>query len=219
MSNSKEIFAKNIQTLLKMNRINRNEVADYLGVKYTTFCDWAKGRSYPKMEYITKIAEYFKIKPYALTEENPDFEKAYMDALMDKVDIGGDIEIYMYDEKKSMMLKSVISIPLVWIESSKCREYLGLMLPDNCMEPVYIKNDIIIASHSGYVDEGDYLIRNIKTSKLAFRRLNIKDDQVILYPLNPNNELKDITRYLNKDDFLSKYEIYGKIKRHIRDFD
>ena len=50
MANSKEIFANNIKKLLKMRGRTREDVANFLGVKYTTFCDWAKGRTYPKWE-------------------------------------------------------------------------------------------------------------------------------------------------------------------------
>ena len=37
MANSKEVFAKNIQNLLKIHNSTREEVAKFLGVKYTTF--------------------------------------------------------------------------------------------------------------------------------------------------------------------------------------
>ena len=67
--------------------------------------------------------------------------------------------------------------------------------------------------------ETEILLKNIKNSKLALRRLIINDDKVTMFPLNPNNKIHDITRYISKEEFDSKYEIVGKIKRHIRDFD
>ena len=62
MTNSKDILANNIKNLLKMQGFSRETVAEGIGVKYTTFCDWAKGRTYPKMEYIKEIADFFKDK-------------------------------------------------------------------------------------------------------------------------------------------------------------
>ena len=41
-----------------MQGFSREDVANGIGVKYTTFCDWAKGRTYPKMEYIKEIADF-----------------------------------------------------------------------------------------------------------------------------------------------------------------
>jgi carbamoylphosphate synthase small subunit len=69
------------------------------------------------------------------------------------------------------------------------------------------------------LENKEELLKNIKNSKLALRRLIINDDKVTMFPLNPNNKIHDITRYISKDEFDSKYEIVGKIKRHIRDFD
>ena len=74
MANSKEIFSKNVKYLLKKNDLSRETVARVLGVKYTTFCDWVKGRSYPKMEYIKEIADFFCVALNGLLEENPDYE-------------------------------------------------------------------------------------------------------------------------------------------------
>ena len=74
MTNSKEILANNIKNLLKMQGFSREMVAEGIGVKYTTFCDWAKGRTYPKMEYIKEIADFFCVTLNGLLEENPDYE-------------------------------------------------------------------------------------------------------------------------------------------------
>ena len=219
MANSKEVFAKNIQNLLKIHNSTREEVAKFLGVKYTTFCDWAKGRTYPKMEYIIEIADYFNVKTYALTDENPNYEKAYAEAFEENFNAPKELPIYKYNEKNALVLKAIDNVPLEWLDTNPDDDFTGLMLPDDCMEPIYQKNDTIIAIHSGYVNEGDYLLKNIKNSKLALRRLIINNDRVTMFPLNPNNKIHDITRYISKEEFDSKYEIVGKIKRHIRDFD
>ena len=87
MTNSKEILSKNIQYLLKKNNLSREEVARVLGVKYTTFCDWVKGRTYPKMDYITKLANYLMVTTNALVDENPDYERAIDDAMSVQSDI------------------------------------------------------------------------------------------------------------------------------------
>ena len=219
MANSKEIFANNIKKLLKMRGRTREDVANFLGVKYTTFCDWAKGRTYPKMEYIIEIADYFCVKTYALTEENPDFEKAYAEHFEENFNAPKELPIYKYNEKNVLVLKAVDHVPLEWIDNNPDDDFTGLILPDNCMEPIYQKNDTIIAIHSDYINEGDYLLKNIKNSKLALRRIIINDSKITMFPLNPNNEIHDITRYISKEEFDSRYEIVGKIKRHIRDFD
>ena len=105
MTNSKEIFSKNIQYLLKKNNLSREEVARVLGVKYTTFCDWVKGRTYPKMDYITKLANYLMVTTNALVDENPDYEKSSNDAISVQSDINS-YDVFTHNQKGNMYLLS-----------------------------------------------------------------------------------------------------------------
>ena len=54
MSNlgNKEIMAKNIQYYMDKYEKTRQDMCDALGVKYTTFTDWVKGNSYPRIDKI-----------------------------------------------------------------------------------------------------------------------------------------------------------------------
>ena len=44
-------------------------MCDALGVKYTTFTDWVKGNSYPRIDKIELMANYFGISKADLVEE------------------------------------------------------------------------------------------------------------------------------------------------------
>ncbi len=72
MSNlgNKAIMAKNIQYYMDLHNKTRNEMCDALGVKYTTFTDWVKGNSYPRIDKIELMANYFKISKADLVEEH-----------------------------------------------------------------------------------------------------------------------------------------------------
>ena len=49
---NKEIMAKNIRHYMEKYNKTRQEMCDALGVKYTTFTDWVKGNSYPRIDKI-----------------------------------------------------------------------------------------------------------------------------------------------------------------------
>ena len=49
-------------------------MCDALGVKYTTFTDWVKGNSYPRIDKIELMANYFGISKSDLVEEKDTFE-------------------------------------------------------------------------------------------------------------------------------------------------
>ena len=69
---NKEIMAKNIQYYMKKYDKTRQEMCDALGVKYTTFTDWVKGNSYPRIDKIELMANYFGISKADLVEDRND---------------------------------------------------------------------------------------------------------------------------------------------------
>lgn len=45
-------MAKNIQHYMDKYGKSRKDMCDALGVKYTTFTDWVKGKAYPRIDKI-----------------------------------------------------------------------------------------------------------------------------------------------------------------------
>lgn len=72
MSNlgNKHIMAKNIQYYMDKYEKSRHDMCEALGVKYTTFTDWVKGNSYPRIDKIELMANYFGISKADLVEEH-----------------------------------------------------------------------------------------------------------------------------------------------------
>ena len=52
------------------NEKTRRDVADAIGVSYFTFTDWVKGKTYPRMDKVEKLAKYFGVKISDLVEKN-----------------------------------------------------------------------------------------------------------------------------------------------------
>ena len=231
MANSKEIFSKNIKYLLKKNNITRNELADTLGVKYTTFCDWVKGRTYPKMEYIQQIATYLLVSTNALTDENPNYDKEQQKEMEAISDINT-IDVYTTNSKGKSTIVSYdpISLDLMkdTLEDSNYTEhgflstkyqYIGLILTDDTMEPKYFAGDKVIVAWTGYTSDGDYIIQDMKNESFIFRSIKIENGLVTMYVQNPTNSKKIVTKFIPENDFNSRYMIMGKIKKLERVFD
>lgn len=226
MTNSKEILANNIKNLLKMQGFSREMVSEGIGVKYTTFCDWAKGRTYPKMEYIKEIADFFCVTINGLLEENPDYEMCMESYRQEHEPKGMFTQYFVYEINKlhstpnDLKLLYSADVPYQW--DSENQTFMGLILNDDSMSPEYLKNDIVIVTEQESLSgDGDYIIQLLKNSgaKTYFRRIKIIDDSIAIIPLNPLNEIKDVTKYIPINDFKNKYKVLGKMKRHIRDFD
>ena len=66
---NQEIFSRNLKKYLDDSGKTQKEVAAAIYVSTGTFCDWIKGRSYPRMDKVQSLADYFGIKKSDLVEE------------------------------------------------------------------------------------------------------------------------------------------------------
>lgn len=69
---NKEIMAKNLRHYMDVNNKTRNEICSALDVSYSTFTDWINGNSYPRIDKIELLANYFGIEKADLIEEQND---------------------------------------------------------------------------------------------------------------------------------------------------
>lgn len=72
---NKEVFANNLRKFIKMSGKDRKEVAESLGVPYSTLTDWANARKYPRINSIEKVADYFGVSKSDLIEDFTQKEK------------------------------------------------------------------------------------------------------------------------------------------------
>jgi repressor LexA len=67
---NKKIFSNNLQTFIDRQNLTVPQLAEKLGIKYTTFRDWVKGNTYPRIDKIELLADYFGVKKSALVEHH-----------------------------------------------------------------------------------------------------------------------------------------------------
>ena len=80
MTNSlgnKEKMAANIKRYLSMRGMTMKDLADELGVPYSTVLDWCKGATYPRIDKIEMMANFFGCSKVDLVED-PEDVKAEM---------------------------------------------------------------------------------------------------------------------------------------------
>ena len=66
---NKEIFAQNLKRYLNLAGVQQKDVAAAIKVSTSTFSDWVSGRSYPRMDKVQLLAEYFGIRKSDLVED------------------------------------------------------------------------------------------------------------------------------------------------------
>lgn len=71
MSNigNKETMARNLQFYIEKSGKSQKDLAEIVGVAYSTFNDWVKGKKYPRIDKIEMLADYFRIQKSDLIED------------------------------------------------------------------------------------------------------------------------------------------------------
>ena len=67
---NKEVMARNIKYYLKANDVTQTEMCNTLGFKMSTVSDWMHARTYPRIDKIEMMANYFGIEKSDLVERN-----------------------------------------------------------------------------------------------------------------------------------------------------
>ena len=66
---NKQIMASNIKRYMEMKGVTNQQLCDALDFKYTTFMDWIKGVTYPRIGKVEAMANYFGCEKSDLIEE------------------------------------------------------------------------------------------------------------------------------------------------------
>ena len=61
MLGNKEVMAKNISKYMRINNVDRTQLSKDLKVKYTTLSDWINAKTYPRIDKIELLANYFNV--------------------------------------------------------------------------------------------------------------------------------------------------------------
>ncbi|EGQ4198978.1 helix-turn-helix transcriptional regulator, partial [Staphylococcus pseudintermedius] len=69
MLGNKEVMSKNIRRLMKENNVDRKQLSTDLKVKYTTLSDWINAKTYPRIDKIELLANYFNVNKSDLVED------------------------------------------------------------------------------------------------------------------------------------------------------
>jgi len=77
MSNlgNKKTMSNNLKRYLRINKVSRTQLSENLGISYSTISDWVNGKSYPRIDKIEMMANYFGINKSDLVEDKANQKK------------------------------------------------------------------------------------------------------------------------------------------------
>lgn len=111
---NKKIMARNIKRYMEIKGVTNQQICDALGFKYTTFMDWIKAVTYPRIGKVEAMANYFGCAKSDLIEDKLTKEEEKEN------DILADIIIRMRTDKEFLSLvKSLYPLDVAKIEGVK----------------------------------------------------------------------------------------------------
>lgn len=72
MEGINEIFANNLNNLMKKHGENLSELSDRIGVAYSTVSDWQHGKKMPRSGSLQKLADHYNVNISYLTSTHKD---------------------------------------------------------------------------------------------------------------------------------------------------
>ncbi len=112
---NKEIFAKNLNYYINKHNVEQKEIAEGIGVAPSTFNEWVKGKKYPRIDKIEKLANYFGILKSDLIESHDEADSLKTISITE--DESKLLELFRkVPENQQQMVLQMISVALKTLE-------------------------------------------------------------------------------------------------------
>jgi len=180
MSNlgNKEIMARNIQHYMNRYDKTRKDMCEALGVKYTTFTDWVTGESYPRIDKVEMMANYFGISKSDLVEDKSKASKRGVAIpVLGRVAAGVPIEA----------IEDIVDTEEISEEMARTGDFFGLRIQGDSMEPRMESGDVVIVRQQSDADSGDTVIAIVNGEDATCKKLRKFHDGIELVATNPNH--------------------------------
>lgn len=186
---NKQIFADNLSYYMKKKKVDRNQLCEDLGFKYSTVSEWLSAKKYPRIDSIEKMANYFGIVKSQLIEKNEPSnisavitsDKIYKIPIFASVSAGfgtfaeGNVVEYL-----PMIIDNPYDVP----------DMIGIQVKGNSMYPKIEDSDIIVVRRQESVDSGDVAVIMIDGEEGVVKKVVYGDDWIELHSFNPEYQTR-----------------------------
>lgn len=176
---NKQTMAKNIRYYMNKHSVTQTEICNTLGIKMPTFSDWVNAKTYPRIDKIELMANYFGISKADLVEERTSASgscKGVVINVYGRVAAGIPIE----------MIADIIDTEEIPEEMAKTGEFFGLQIKGDSMTPSICDGDIVIVRQQNDAESGDIIIATVNGEEATCKRLRKYKDGIELVSNNPS---------------------------------
>ncbi len=197
---NKEIMAKNIRHFMSQHNVTQTELCNTLGFKMPTFSDWVNAKTYPRIDKIELMANYFGIEKSDLVENHDNKRKSTGTTINVLGRVAAGIPIDAVEE--------IIDTEEIPKDMAKTGTYFGLQIHGDSMEPRMCEGDVVIVRQQNDAESGDIVIASVNGNDATCKRLRKYRDGIELIS---NNPAYAPMFYSNKEIEQKPVRIIGKV--------
>lgn len=185
-------FCERLKSARNKCGISQKKLAEKLFVSQQTIAKWETDKATPNPEAITKIADLLNVSlDYLLGREPINAEPfAYENTSTLKIPIYGYIPAGIPIEAIEDIL-DYEEAPDEWASGGK--EFFGLKVIGDSMEPEYRNGDVIIFLKQSDCENNEDCAVAINGDNWTFKRIEKMESGILVKPLNPNYETRFFT--------------------------
>lgn len=181
---NKQVMAQNIKRLMNQAGVNSKDVCATLKIPMPTFSDWINAKTYPRIDKIELLANYFGVLKSDLVEDKSSLpSNAIPYAASHKAPIIGSIPAG-YPVLAFEDIEGYADIPY-----SDEENYFFLRVNGESMKNAGIHTgDLVLIRRQKCAEDGQVVAARVNDDEATLKRYKRQGDNVLLLPENPEFE-------------------------------
>lgn len=185
---SKKILAINLQYYMDKVGIDRNELCQSLGLKYSTVSEWLQANKYPRIDKIEKLANYFGIKKSDLIEDKSD--NAHIESNIQSLDQSKVYNIPVFESVSAGFGAYandyiVDYMPIYVNNPADAKDMLCIKVKGDSMYPKIEDGDTVVVRKQSSVDSGSIAVVLIDNEEGFVKKVVYSENLIELISINP----------------------------------
>ena len=148
---NKAIMAENLRYYIQLSKKTQKEICKDLNFKEMTFSDWVNTKTYPRIDKIEKMAQYFGIEKSDLIEKRKRTASTTTSILipvLGRIVAGEPIDA----------ITDIIDYEEITPRMAQKGKHFALVFKGNSMEPTLREGDVVIVRQQSEVENGEIAI-------------------------------------------------------------
>lgn len=185
-----DTFQNRLKTAMQIRNIKQIDLVEKTGIDKTLLNKYLAGISGARQQKLTLLADALNVNEVWLMGYDVPMERNFDNNIQDKEKETNSAIVFIYGSIPAGVpmecIEDIIDteeIPSDMLRGGK--QYFGLMVKGNSMEPDYLDGDTLILEKADDCESGDDCVIMVNGDDGTFKRVFKNENGIILQPLNP----------------------------------